>query len=230
MRTEYIFSDEALRAATAQLVEARLAMQPSPAECEHQFSERFEQAMDKLIQRARRIAMWHRVAVAAASLLLALLIGAGAVLIFNQEARASFVTWLRERYEYSILYHFWGNGDTSEFPTYQLSWVPDGFELVQEMEREYRYMALYQSTNSEEQIIFTYATGEAWGGMMIFGDVDNSEQLMIRGLYAEYVLAEDGSSGDLMLISEDQRTIFVISSTLEKDTIIELAEGIILVK
>ena len=120
--------DEALRKAAAKLAEARIAAQPSWDELDHEFSPEFESAMDKLMQKSQRKAIWRRVVYIAVSFLLVLLIGVGTVLTFNQEARASFVTWLREQYENSIIYRFWGSGNNSDFPTYQIGWMPEGFD------------------------------------------------------------------------------------------------------
>lgn len=223
-------SDEALRKAAAKLAEARIAAQPSLDELDHEFSPEFESAMDKLMQKSQRKAIWRRVASIAASLLFVLLIGAGAVLTFSQEARASFVTWLREQYENSIIYRFWGGGDTSEFPTYQIGWLPDGYELLQEIEDEKDYTAVYYS-NDKGMIVFSYAFFEQWNEIFTFNDnVDNHEQLSIRGMYGEYVPFENRAGGDLIWIDESRQIALVLSTELEKDTIIKIAESVLLVK
>ena len=81
-------SDEALRRAAAELAEARIAAQPSPEECGHEFSPAFQRAMEKLLQKGKRRAVWRRVASIAASLLLVLAIGGGIVLAVSPEAKA----------------------------------------------------------------------------------------------------------------------------------------------
>ncbi len=82
-------SNEALRSAAAKLAEARIAAQPSLDECAHEFSPGFEIAMEKLMQKGKRKALWRRVASIAASLLLALAIGGGVVLAVSPEARTA---------------------------------------------------------------------------------------------------------------------------------------------
>lgn len=223
-------SDDALRRAAAKLAEARIAAQPSLDECEHEFSPEFESAMDKLMQKSQRKAIWRRVASIAASLLLVLLIGGSAVLTFNQEARASFITWLREQYENSIIYRFWGSGNTSDFPTYQIGWMPEGFELLQGLNEESRYIAVYQSIDDGQQIIFTYAFGTEWDELVIGGDANNNEQLTIHGMHGEYIPYGDDQTGDLVWIDENRQVVFTLSSTLSKETLVEIAESVTLTK
>lgn len=174
-------SDESLRRSASRLREARLAAQPPLEEYEHEFSPRFEQAMEELIRKVPRKAVWRKAASVAASLLLVLLIGAGAVLTFNQEVRASFVTWLREQYEDITVYRFWNNGSTSDFPTYQIGWMPEGFALREESIDDLGYDAVYQYLDDERYaIIFSYAFGEVVNELFIWGDLENSERLTIQ--------------------------------------------------
>lgn len=136
--------DEEMRRAAAKLADARITAQPSLDECEHEFSPAFESAMERLMQRGKRRAVWRRVASIAASLLL--------VPAVSPEARAAVVTWLREQYEDSIIYHFWGGGETSEFPAHRVKWLPEGYELLEETKRERSYTAVYESA----------VNGDAW--------------------------------------------------------------------
>lgn len=223
-------SDGSLRRAASKLREARLAAQPSLEEYTREFSPRFEQAMEKLMRKEPRKAVWRKAASAAASLLLVLLIGAGAVLTFHQEARASFVTWLREQYENIIVYRFWNSGDDSDFPTYQIGWMPEGFELLQEFNEERLYIAVYQSIDDGQQVVFAYTFGTEWNELTIWGDLENSERLTIQGLPGEYVPSDYKVGGDLVWIDENSQMVFTLSATLEKDIIIKIANSIYLVK
>ena len=228
----HTFSDEELRRAAVKLREARLAAQGPPEDFEHVFSPRFEQAMARLTRKGRRKAVRRRVVSIAASILLVFVIGASVTLAVSPEARAAVVTWLREQYENSIIYRFWGGGDdVSEFPTYQIGWLPDGFELVQmiKAENENRYMAAYLSPDGE-QIIFTYSPGTDRDVMEVEGDLGNGEVLSINGMYGEYVPSMDGSSGDLVWINDTNHIVFTLSATLDKATTIAIAESVFIVK
>lgn len=165
------------------------------------------------MQKGERKAVWRRVASIAASLLLVLLFGASITLAVSPVARAAVITWLREQYENSIIYRFWASGDFSEFPTYQVGWLPDGFELLQEIEKEHLYIATYQSADGAHQIIFMYHPSNEEDTMIIGGDTDGSERLTIQGLYGEYMPSEYGEKGELIWIDEVNQIVFVISAT-----------------
>lgn len=85
-------SKDALRSAAVKLREARIAAQPPLEECKHEFSPEFEQAMNRLMQKGKRKAVWRRVASIAASLLLVLLIRASITLAVSPVARAAVIT------------------------------------------------------------------------------------------------------------------------------------------
>ena len=227
-------SDDALRQAAAKLRDARLAMQPSPEECKHEFSPQFEQAMNVLMHRGRRRGqhrvVWHRIATVAASLFLVFLLGVSTTLAVSQEARTAVVSWLREQYENSIIYRFWGSGDAEKFPSYRVGWMPDGFELVQETEFENLYAALYQSTDGKTHVAFSYVVNDEENEVHIWGNADGSEWLAIQDMRGEYVPSEDGKSGDLIWIDENRQIVFTLSSELKKSTTIDIAESVFLVK
>lgn len=50
MITEEMLSDEVLQQAAEQYAEANVASMPAPEECNHKFSERFEEKMQALLQ------------------------------------------------------------------------------------------------------------------------------------------------------------------------------------
>ena len=221
-------SDEALRRAAAKLAEARIAAQPSLDECEHDFSPAFESAMEKLMQKGKRRAVWHRVASIAASLLLVLAIGGGIVLAVSPEVRAAVVTWLREQYENSVIYRFWGGGETSGLPAYRFSWLPEGCDLVEKsIGDEDHYIAIYGFSVENAKFVFEYGTFESMEGIIITDDDANgADRLTVNGMPGEYVPLEDRLGGDLIWIDENQKIAFSISSVLDKDTTIRIAEGI----
>lgn len=221
-------SDEALRRAAAELAEARIAAQPSPEGCGHEFSPAFERAMEKLLQKGKRKAVWHRVASIAASLLLVLAICGGIVLVVSPEARAEVVSWLREQYENSIIYHFWGGGETSVFPAYRVGWLPEGCNLVDETIEDGIYIATFGTSIEDAKFVFHYGDFESIGNMAIFDDnIGSAERLIINGMPGEYVPLENGLGGDLVWIDEDRQIAFFISSMLDKDTTIRIAEGVV---
>lgn len=217
-----------LQKAAAKLREARLAALGPTDAFIHEFSPQFEQAMDHLVRKGRRKSVRNKAVSIAASILLIFVIGASITLAVSPQARAAVITWLREQYENSIIYRFWGGDATSDFPTYQIGWLPDDAELSYRIEEEMFFAAVYQSSNGEELITFSYSPADEVRMMDIWGSTDNSELLSINGMRGEYIPFEDRSGGDVMWIDESTQIVFYLSSTMDKSTIISIAESVFL--
>ena len=222
------FSKAELKRAAAKLREARLAALGPADTIIHDFSPQFEQAMDRLARKGRRKAVWNRAVSVAASFLLVLVICAGVTLAVSPQARAAVITWLREQYENSIIYRFWGGGATSEFPTYHIGWLPDDAELSYSIDEETFFAAVYRSSDGEELITFSYSPADKVSMMEIWGSTENSELLSINGMSGEFIPYEDRPGGDVMWIDESTQIVFYLSSILEKSTIISVAESVFL--
>lgn len=225
---KHTFSKAELQKAAAKLREARLAALGPTDAFVHEFSPQFEQAMDRLVRKGQRKSARHKAVSIAASIFLVFVIGASITLAVSPQVRAAMITWLREQYENSIIYRFWGGDAPSKFPTYQIKWLPDDAELSYTIEEEAFFAAVYQSSNGEELITFSYSPAEEVRMMDIWGSTDNSELLSINGMRGEYIPFEDRSGGDVMWIDESTQIVFYLSSTLDKSTIISIAESVFL--
>ena len=190
----YMFSDAELQRAAVKLREARLALQNPPEGFNPEFSPRFEQAIGQLMRKGPRRAIWRKAASIAACILLIFVIGASVTLVVSPQARAAVINWIREQYENSIIYCFWGSDDEElEFPTYQIGWLPDGLTLERTVETENLHIAVYKLPDGTG-IVFEYILSDERGATEIYGDTENSEVLSICGMYAEYVPSKDGTN------------------------------------
>lgn len=223
-------SDKALRHAVERLRDARLEEQPPLEECDHNFSPRFERAMDQLEQREQKHIILRKAAVFAASLLLVLLAGAAVVLAANPKARAAVALWLRELRKDGIYYFFPEVDPEAEFPTYRVGWMPDGFVLDMEVIEERYYGVVYIQEAGDEAIIFYYLPLDQVDILGIHGNLDTAERISIHGIQGEYVPYSDAYGADLVWIDADNQLLFSVSANLDKTTIIRIAEGITLAK
>ena len=106
--SELLFSQQALQRAAASARQSMLDALPPPAQCEHAFSAAFQGKMERLLARARRREWARRAARRAALFFLAALMGVSAWLAVDTQARAAFISWVREVYEEHIVYRFSG--------------------------------------------------------------------------------------------------------------------------
>ena len=155
-----MISDERLREAARRAEESILASLPEPEDCEAVFSARFERKMRKLIRRTAH-PIRYRVMKAAACFLLVVLIGGG-VLTFNAEARAAFLGWVREVYSFYFEYHYTGSQkELSQDTIYCPTWVPDGYDLIQEPKAGARVDVIYKNISTLSIIAFNLPVGLA---------------------------------------------------------------------
>ena len=153
---KFSFTDAELRASAGRVSMALTASLPTPSECDHVFSEAFEEKMRLLIKkrtrRARRMAVLKRVAV----FIIAALIGIGVWMTIDVEARARAADWIRHARDNIVVYSF--SKEINEYdvlPVYKLTWIPEGFEVKTYIDDYMRHKEIY--INAEEKMIaFSY--------------------------------------------------------------------------
>ena len=226
----YNFTNADLRCAAAVVCNAMLEQLPKPSECRHTFSEEFEQKMQELMKhKNHHHSAWHRFAQRAAAVILAVLLGLGAWLAVDQDARAAVARWIREVYENSVFYRFSGEASIDQNHTYELAWVPDGYEKVNQVSTGTTQTVVYQSKDST----FTFLWHNTHEGSLYKFDGTKGEGIpvLINGLEGHYYpAANSNSTNDLVWIDDNSKTLFSISSYLPFEDILHIAESVKLVK
>ena len=124
-----MITDEMLREAARESLEDyvnSLERDYDPAH-PHQFSKEFEKKIERLKRRANH-PVFYKTMQRVASVVLAILIGGGAWLTVDVEARAAFFGWVKEVYETFFVYRFSGDADMStKTSNYEPNWIPDGY-------------------------------------------------------------------------------------------------------
>lgn len=222
-----MISDERLREAARKAEESLLASLPEPEECEATFSPEFERKMEKLIRRTKP-PVRHRIMKAVACFLLVVLVGAGSVLTFSMEARAAFVSWVKEVYETQIIYRFFQNSEeTSDSVIYQPTWVPSGYKLTLESVSDGPSTIEYRD-DSDNRIVFTYFQNTSALVFQIEQDsTDIYKQVSVNGITAELYLDQDeGNTNVLIWTDEGSDTVFRILAPFGEVELIEMAESV----
>lgn len=222
-----MISDERLREAARKAEESLLASLPEPEECEATFSPEFERKMEKLIRRTKH-PVRHRIMKAVACFLLVVLVGAGSVLTFSMEARAAFVSWVKEVYETQIIYRFFQNSEeTSDSVIYQPTWVPSGYKLTLESVSDGPSTIEYRD-DSDNRIVFIYFQNTSALVFQIEQDsTDIYKQVSVNGITAELYLDQDeGNTNVLIWTDEGSDTVFRILAPFGEVELIEMAESV----
>lgn len=232
---EITFTDDELTVAARQVVQALADSLPEPSKYERSFeySDDFLAKMDRMIKAQRRREMAKRVAHRAASVALALLIGASTWLAADAEARATFLSWVREVYEDSFVYRYFIAGSEEELCNYEITSLPEGYmQTVFENNGE-SCVQLYQCGDSTITL-FYYRMQEGWEHIIKDKNSNGeivAKNVLVAGVPADLYEYKDGvSASELIWIAEKDEIVFHISGFLREHELIEMAESVSLKK
>lgn len=222
-----MISDERLREAARKAEESLLASLPEPEECEATFSPEFERKMEKLIRHTKH-PIRHRIMKAVACFLLVVLVGGGSVLTFSMEARAAFVSWVREVYETQIIYRFFQtSGENSDSIIYRPTWVPQGYKVTFESVSDGPSTIEYED-DFNNRVVFTYFRNTS--ALVFQIEQDGTEiykQVSVNGITADLYLDQDeGDTNVLIWTDESSDTVFRILAPFSDTELIKMAESV----
>ena len=191
-------------------------------EYRYEFSKTFENNMENILQKAKhkkRKRLYKQVAC-----YLAIFVVAGSsFLMLNQEARATFLYWLRGQYNGYMEYRYTGDGSAQQ-KAYVLTYIPEGYYEKEISEMEGMNIAIYHN-DLGNQIAFMSSSGT--DAISLFISDENAQEVMVGNIKADYYQAEaDDENSVIVWYSADRATIFSISAALSKEEIIKVAESV----
>lgn len=226
-----MISDKELRDATAMV---RTSMLESlPKEMNVEFSEEFDFRVSQLKalhkKTKKQCQFQKRIAAAAAAFFVAMTM----LLSFNTEVRAAVVTWFKEIFDTRIVYWFSGE-KTDTLPVFEITGLPEDYECIYDEATSNSHNYLYQ----KEDIVID---GFSFGYSFIQSDAPLSvtfpneeftvKQVNINGCPGDlYVSLDPSESHALVWIDETNGVAFTITSFLDPDVILHIAETVQLVK
>ena len=233
LTNQYPFRDSELRRA-AGLVRQSMLASLSDAPADYVPSPGFRRRKEPLFARARRMEVarrWTRWAVAAA---LALVLGTGAWLATDADARAAFTGWVREICGDSVLYRFFSPSPASVIPTFRPTWVPEGYWEVDTVSDDTSTSILYQKgDDSTDQFIFGYMfySSDTEFQLLLNEKSYECQTLQIHGHLAHFYLSQDPSeTNNLIWFDEEDLILFQLNAPFNLDVMLHIAESINLVK
>lgn len=228
-----IITDEELISATALVRESMLRTLPEPENCTGAFSAQFEEKIKKLKKTAERKAAWRRFAKGVVAAVLVVLISFSMLLAFSTETRAAVTGWFKE--QLGVVTTYWTDAnENTTLPTYEATWIPDGYEVVQEEISDTVNLTVYQFGDDVTNgfiIGYWIATEDSKLFVDTLGHDYDVEQVTVHGYNGEFYIAQDlDNSSDLMWLDERTNTIVTVSGFYDKVDILKIANGIRLVE
>ncbi len=227
----FSFTENDLRRAAGQVRGALTVSLPEPRECDHAFSEEFEEKMRPIIKRAEQRSKSRTALKWIAAVIIAALVCIGMWLTIDVEARADVLAWIRDTYENIVTYHFTARSNESDtLPEYKLTWIPYGFERDVYIETPTKHREVFLNSDGN-MISFTCKIMNSGTQIIIMDDDEENEMICekvcVNNLNGDFYYGTEGSPGNtLVLIDEKNNIIIVILSDLDKSIIFEMAEKI----
>jgi hypothetical protein len=222
----FTFTDAELKAAAGQVREAMLRSLPDPDKCTHEFSEAFNEKMRPLLARSERRQRGRNVLRSIAAILILLFISMTVWLSVDAEAREAVLNWVRQVYEDRVVYRFESAAQSGELPEYEVTWIPEGYEVVEEYEDETERVVVYYNETSGLGVVFDYHfINEESLEEVLFDDGTQVEKVTVNGVKADYYY--DDESNVLMWVDKNDSIVYIINTQLDKESIIHIAESVV---
>ena len=177
--------------------------------------------------RRRARPLWKKAVRTAACILLCAGIAFGGLMAFSPEARAWVAQIVAEWRETHTEYTFTGAPEPgADVGVWQPGYVPEGFEEVLQIQESNFGHILYENQGGEN-IRFFYASMEQ--GINFSMDNEHSEyvQTSVHDCPAElYISNTEGESNHLLWYNENKKTVYQLSSQLDYQELITMAESI----
>ncbi len=217
-------TDSMLSGAAPLAREMLLTSLPEPEKCRHVFSRRFRRRMNALIRRQKH-PVACRAAQRAAAILLAALIGAGAWLALDANARAACFRWLKERNKTDTVYRFRG-GDVKNDRLYRPAWLPEGYE-EQSIILDPGITDIIYSCGKEKSILFVCMPMQQGGAIGIDPDTAKEQSIQINGNPGTLYLESDPDKDSVLVWFDDRTNLsFSISACLSKRDLLHMARSV----
>lgn len=218
------FTDEMLREAVVRADIRELEAMPADHEIEHEFSKRFERRMGKLIRRGKTgspvgaIAFLRRHMVAFVAAIIILFASAMSVSAVRA-AVFEFITEVYEKFTHIFFNESRSSQDAADgFSIYEPAYIPEGFKLVNK-NTDGLVLLEYEKENDfisySQQCLENVSININTEGVKL-------EELEFKGLPAKYY----SNQGVQNLIWYDDKYMYMVSSTLDRDIVFKIAESV----
>lgn len=224
-------TDEVLRDAAIHVRQAMLDSLPADNEYRHEFSPKFEAKMEKLLKQAKRRYHIGRITQQAAAIALAALVGISTWLAIDEGARAATLRWVREIYENSIIFHFFGSENKDANLSYEPTWLPDECIKVTENSNAVGKTIIYHDRNDKLLFFRCYRMHEGLQGESIFDSEFEVKSAEVNGMNGEFYIPSDPvESSELSWIDEENEIIFSVIGCLSENDLLQIAESVYPIK
>ena len=221
-----MISDEMLRIAAEEYEEALLSSLPEDAGCDHAFSPGFERKMRRLCHRVKYASVYSTLRRAACAVVV-LVLSASMLLLCNTEVRAAMFGWVKEVYKNITTYSFVGEADEEPVSrSYDFAQVPEGYAFLDRSDTDVGTSIWYMGEDDAiMELGYEFGTDENTF-FLIPADHDVYLRENVDGKMMEFYLSNDPKYNSMVLWTNDDHVMFLISARCDKATLIELTKNV----
>lgn len=224
------FTDEALRNAAILVRESMLSSLNEEEVPEHEFPDDF---LKSIREEARQPEKKHRhdgeLLRRCIAAVLSAVVGVTLFFAINTEVRAAAVEWIKKVFGGQTIFSFLQE-DTYVSMDFQLLWLPDGVEMVDETQTELTHSQLYQDAqDSKNGFVIQCGSMDSQGDLtIVHGDASyDIRTAEVNGLPGELYISNDTDISNVLIwFDESNRIVFTIDSTLAPNVILHIAENV----
>lgn len=181
--------------------------------------------------RRRGRTRWQGVVRRVACFLLVGSMSLGAFTMFSPQARAWVKSWFEEQHEEYVTYRFQGEDlPTEALRDWAPTYLPDGYEQTDYIDLENIVSILYNNDDPSMEIELSYQLLMEGGGENLDNERHVISSVSIRGMPGYLYTATDDSQNMLTWFDEANRLAFLLMSRVDCDTLVRIAESVVLVK
>lgn len=219
------FTDEELSRAAKKVRESMLSSLPDPSSCDHEFPSDFLRHMNRILDKSRFRKKLFQYAQRAVAVFVAAVISVSVWLAIDVSARAAFFKWVRETYEQSFVYKFFGTEPRESLPFFSPTWLPGGY--IQSRTMDGFSMRNVVFTNEKDFIYLRYCYKFEGAQDEILTSTVLPVPVVVNGHNGDYYEADtDGEANELIWVDEEQNIVFGISGQFDKDILLKIAQSV----
>lgn len=217
-------TDSMLRESSIRVRNAMLADYSRYLLYQHIFSSHFEKKMRNLIRR-QQVPKFLSFIYGLSAVVAIIIFSSAIWFTTNIEAHADFTQWMRELFHNTVIYHFFGEKHNHSLPDYSFGWLPEGFVQSSVVKDSDFYIIVASDNNNNSFVLeFQFIIGESNTTVTSEGSLSEKE-ITIHGVPAQFYFdSEENAPSELVWI--ENNIVFHLSSNLEEEDIIAVAEGI----
>lgn len=223
-----MISNEFIRQATEEYHEESMSAIPTENEIDHVFSDRFEKNMASVIKKNNHPQL-KRVLRMAASVALVILISGGSVMAFSPTARAAVMGWLFGQDGTTFSYTSMGRESISDiYYKYDLSEIPEGYVLWQEIIDESQSIMLYTEEETGHLLKITATPNDGTGAMFLITTTDQKETVQIGDITADFYQSTSENSGSgIAWVDPENDYLICLDGFFSKEELVDMAVSIV---